>query len=107
MALPALAVVGALDADHHRQAQFSRDDHRSRSRTFFCSRAKNDSIALLSRHAPTRHILMMTTFRRRRISRGQEPNRGGPHCHMVLGIHAPVCLPLVVEFSTGVIRLSR
>src|SRR4051794_9285371 len=52
--LASAAVVGLLDPDQDRQAQSCRVVQRFRSRTFFCSREKNDSMAALSAHAPTR-----------------------------------------------------
>ena len=55
-ALAAAAVVGAFNPGHDRQAQVVAGAPKRRSRTLFCSSAKNDSIAALSPQAPTRPI---------------------------------------------------
>jgi len=58
--LASAAVVGALDPGDDRKAQFGPGRQRWRSRTFFCRRAKNDSIAALSPAAPARSIEPIT-----------------------------------------------
>jgi hypothetical protein len=54
--LAASTVVGGLDPDDDRQPELFAVRQRRRFRTFFCSRLKNDSMAALSAHAPTRPI---------------------------------------------------
>ena len=71
------AVIGPLDPGHDRDAQFlSRVAQARRSRTFFCSRLKNDSIAALSQDAtlpiePTR--LWAASSRRSFLLRNCDP----------------------------------
>ena len=54
--LAASTVVGGLDPDDDRQPELFAVRQRRRFRTFFCSRLKNDSIAVLSAQVPTRPI---------------------------------------------------
>jgi hypothetical protein len=55
-ALPTLPVVGPLDPDHDRQAQFRPGGPSLLVEDVFCNRAKKGSIAALSPQAPNRHV---------------------------------------------------
>jgi hypothetical protein len=54
--LASATVVGPFDPGDDRQAELVAGVPRSRFRTFFCSRAKKDSMAALSPPAPTRPV---------------------------------------------------
>jgi hypothetical protein len=54
--LSASAVVGLLDPGDDRQAEFVAAGPAPAFRTFFCSSAKNDSMAALSAQVATRPI---------------------------------------------------